>query len=481
MSLDYFSQNRFYGGASYGAKEGLRSAFRFGRNLNIFDDPAGFTINPASAKDSGSTVTDLIKWIVPGTPHSTSYYFYGDTGKIYQRTSGGTWSVLSTINNSGGQGLEVHDDYLYYTQDTQIGRYGLLWGSPSFTDNWQTGLDDTSTTNFAPIKAFQAGLAVGHGNNLAWWDGAVWTLNRLNFPPGFNVRSLEVIDEFLVIGTWRGTSVTDSEQGIIFFWDGTATTYNFFVEIPEGGVNAVLNSRNRLFSVVGSSGYLYLNYNPFNKVQRIPKLAIDKYVEIFPGAVTNWKGIVHFGISQTDSATIEHGVYQWGATSNAYPEVLNPCAYSLSTGSTTGTTVQIGSVKGIGDELYVGWKDASTYGVDRIVQTASPFTSAYMEGVILDAGLVAKTKFARDLFASHTALASGESVQLGRKVNRATSFTNATANSTVDDKYTRLPITSGDGQFNEFEWKVTLGATSTAPTVTEIALEFDNRSEEKGL
>lgn len=479
MALDYITQNRFYGGIAYSSKEGLKGSFRHGRNLNIFDDPSSFTLNPATAKESGSIVVDLLKWIVPGTPHSTDTYAYGDTGKLYKRTSGGTWSVISTISNSKGQGLEVHDDYLYYTQDTQIGRYGPLSSSPSFTDNWQTGLDDTSTTKFAPIKAFLAGFAVGHGNGLAWWDGSVWTLNKLTFPPGFQVRCLAVVDEFLAIGAWRGTSVTDSEQGLIFFWDGTAATYNFFVEIPEGAPNAILNSRNRLFSVIGSSGYIYTDSAPFNKVHRIPKLTIGKYAEVFPGAITNWKGLVHFGVSQTDSASVEQGVYQWGSTSNAYPEALN-LGYTLSTGTTTGTTVQIGAVKGVGNQMFIGWKDGSSYGVDRVVQTANPFTTGVMEGLILDYDRPSKQKLALNLKATHTALQSGESVRLGYKTDRASSFTTGSANSTSNDTETRLAITGGAGRWKEIEWQVTPAGSSTVPTITSISLEVDSLTSEAG-
>lgn len=465
---------RFNGGIGIGSKEGGKGSFRFARNLNIFDEPSEITLNPKTAKVSGATVVDLVKWIVSGVPNDTSYYFYGDTGHIYKQTSALSWSDLRTVASSNGQGFELHDDYLYYTQNTQIGRYGPLSGSPSFTDNWQTGLNDTSTTKFAPVKAFKEGFAVGHGNNLGWWDGTVWQGTRLTLPKGYAIRCLEVIDEYLVMGAWKGTSLSDSEEGIILFWDGTATTFNEFKQLPEGGFNALLNSRNRLFSIAGSSGYIYLNYNPFLKVHRIPKLPISKTVEVFPGAVTNWKGIVHFGISSTDSATAEHGVYQWGSGSDAYPEALN-CGYTISTGTTTGTGVQIGSVKGIGDELYIGWKDGSTYGVDRVVQTAAPFTTGYIESLIFDNKNPFKDKHTPVLVASHKALLANETITLGSKVNRASSFTNDTANSTDDSRRTRLNVNT---QFEEIEFRAQLDGTTTAPTLTGLALEFKDDERE---
>ena len=476
LVIEYYN-----GGIGDSEKEGLKGAFYFAKNLNIFSEPTNISLLPETAKESSTTVVDLVKWIVPGTPHDTNTYALGDTGKLYQRTSAGSWSVIRTVSNCVGQGLELHNDYLYYTQNTQIGRYGLLSGSPSFTDNWQTGLNNTSTHKFAPIKAFLNGFAVGHGNKLAWWDGSVWTLAKLTLPAGFNIRSLEVIDEYLAIGTWVGTSITASESGYVFFWDGTSTTFNFFVQIPEGGVNALLNSRNRLLTIAGSNGFIYLNTNPFQKVHKFPKLEYSKNVEVYPGGVTNWKGLANLGVAgSTDSTSIEQGVYEWGAKSDKYNEALN-FGYTISTGTTQSTTMQIGAVKGIGSLMLVGWRDGSTYGVDKVVQTADAFATGVYESLIFDDKRPYQDKLAITLKATHKALVSGESVQLGYKVNRAAAYTTGTANSTVGSTETRLPLPASGARFKEFQFEA-IPATSaaTSPTITSLALEYDDLTEELG-
>src|SRR3989304_558278 len=217
LNIEYFN-----GGLADSEREGIRGAFFFAKNLNIFSEPTNLTLMPEAVKESSTTVVDLVKWIVPGTPHDTNTYAIGDTGKFYKRTSAGSWSelqttsncrrdfeyskhshsavpflalrslkwfVIPTTSNCVGQGMELQNDYVYYTQNTQIGRYGPLSGTPAFTDAWQTGLNDTSTSKFAPIKAFLNGFAVGHGNKLSWWDGSVWTLAKLTLPAGFNIRS----------------------------------------------------------------------------------------------------------------------------------------------------------------------------------------------------------------------------------------------------------------------------------------------------
>ena len=482
MAKKLLTVKYFDGGISLSEREGLRGGFYFSQNLDIISEPSNLKLNLKTTKDSSTTVVDLIKWFVSGRPHDTNLYSVGDAGNIYQRTSAGSWSVIRTVTNCKGQGLEVFSDYLYYTQNTQIGRYGLLSGTPGFTDAWQTGLTDTSATGkqFAPIKAFAAGLAVGHGNIVSWWDGTVWTLTRLTLPTGFNIRSFDVIDEYLVISAWKGSTITTSEQGMAFFWDGTATTYNFVIPIPDGGMQAVINSRNRLLSIVNTDGTIYLNYQPFQKVHKIPFLTNAKYVDIYPGAITNWRGSTFIGVAAvTDSTDVMQGVYQWGAKSDKYNEVLN-LAYTPSHGLTSVTTISIGALKGIGNELFISWKSTSTYGVDVVSTSANPFASGTYQSLIFDDNRPLQEKQATTLVVKHKALVSGESIQLGYKTNRASSYTTGTANSTVGSKVTKLNLPAGDARFYEFQFEIILATSgSSSPTVTSAGLEYNDLSEEQ--
>ena len=476
------NQKYFYGGTSESEKIGIQGSFAYGEKLNIFDEPSQMSILPKTVKVSGATVADLIKWIVPGTPHTASKYFYGDAGKIYREESDGTWSLLQNTSNSGGQGMDVYDDYLYYTQDTQIGRYGALSGTPSFEDDWQTGLNDTSGTNIAPVKAFKDGLAVGHGNYLGWWDGSTWDEDMLVLPEGLQIRSLEVIDEFLVIGTWRGTAITDNEEGYIFLWDGASTTYNFFKKIPEGGINAMSNTRNRLLSVIGSSGNIFINYNPFENVQQIPKMTLGTYCEVLPGAMTNWKNNTYIGVSgNSDNTTLKKGVYSWGSKSTKYPEVLN-FSYQISTGNDTGNSLKIGAVEGIGDYLYISWldSDGTTYGVDKVTNSGDPYAEAKLEALIFDNEQLYNDKLALTIKAVHFPLVAGESIQLGYKTNRADGWTTGDANSTVGSTKTILNVPPDDARFLEFQTECIMATSgTTSPTVTYFGMEFDDLKEEE--
>src|SRR6266403_761760 len=152
-----------FGGISIAKKVGQQGSFQFGTHLDITSDPNEIKLNLTGTKKSASVVVGLVKWIVDGTPFDTNRYAYDDAGNIYKIDSSDTFTLLRTVASSVGQGMEVQNDYLYYTQNTQVGRYGPLSGAPTFTDNWQTGLNSTASSAFAPITVLNDRLIIGHG------------------------------------------------------------------------------------------------------------------------------------------------------------------------------------------------------------------------------------------------------------------------------------------------------------------------------
>lgn len=469
-----------FGGISIAKKVGQQGSFRFGTHLDITSDPNEIALNLAGTKKSASVVTDLVKWIADGTPFDTNRYAYGDSGNIYKIDPSDTFTLLKSVTASHGQGLEVQDDYLYYTQDTQIGRYGPLSGTPAFTDNWQTGLNDTSASRFAPVTVLNDRLIVGHGNNVATWDGAIWTAAALTLPAQLNVRAVSRTDQYVIIGAWRGTAVTASEDGYVYIYDGLSETFNDSYP-TEGGLNAINYYRNTLFSIQGKNGFIYTDTSPFNKKHKIPKLEIRKFIEVYPGAMTTWQNMTFFGISDGDSTAVTRGVYSWGSKqSEVFPDALN-YAFTISTGN-NGSTVQIGAVKGIGNDLYIGWKDGTNYGVDKIDETSSYALSGTYESLIEDAGSAGSEKMGVAVTVSHLPLAANESVTVNYRHDRQTAFQSGIVNNTLGSTSTLLynsSITEGS-RFLEWEWQTVLtGDGTTTPVITDQTFIYDNLEEER--
>lgn len=468
-----------YGGIAQSKKIGQQGSFRFARHLNITDDPNDLTLFMAGKKDSASVVDGLIKWIVDATPYNTKRYAYDANGAIYE-INNGTWSKLKTVASSNGQGLEVHNDYLYYTQNTQIGRYGPLSSAPSFVDNWQTGLNNTSGSKFAPITVLNDRMIVGHGNNVATWDGAVWTAEALTLPGELNVRVLSLVDQYVIIGAWRGNAVTDSEDGYIYTFDGLSDTFN--ESFPtNGGLNAMQYYRNKLLSIHGHQGNIYAEVSPFNKIHKVPGVGKQQYLEVYPGAMTTWKELVFFGVSDADSDSVVRGVYYYGSQSALFHEALN-YILTISTGN-TGSSVQIGAVKGIGSDFYMAWRDGATYGVDKLDSSSSYALSGTYESLIVDDQRPGEDKRMEAVIINHLPLADGESISVAYKKERASDWStgvDAITNSDVGTTETKLYINPEEQLFREFEWRTTLNGPGTStPTVIQQKPIYDDLREER--
>lgn len=468
-----------YGGIAQAKKIGQQGSFRFGRHLDITSDPNDLTLFTTGKKDSGSVVDGLVEWIVDATPYNNKRYAYDQNGAIYQ-IDNGTWTKIRTVSNSHGQGLEVHSDYLYYMQDAQIGRYGPLTAGPGFTDDWQTGLNNTASSKFAPIIVLNDRMIVGHGNNVATYDGVIWTPAALTLPAELNVRTLTLADQYVVIGAWRGNAVTDSEDGYVYTFDGLSDTFN--ESFPtNGGLNAMHYYRNKLLSIHGHQGQIYTDASPFNKIHKVPGVGKQQYLEVYPGAMTTWKELVFFGISNTDSSDVVRGVYYYGSQSALFHEALN-FILTISTGN-AGSGVQIGAVKGIGADLYVAWRDVDNYGVDKLDETSSYAQSGTYESLIVDDQRPGEEKRIEAVVVNHLPLVSGESVSIAYKKERATSWStgdDATTNSVVGSTETILYVAGSSQQFHEFEWRTTLAGNGTStPTVVQQKPIYDDLVEER--
>lgn len=494
MATRIIGQNRFSGGISESSKEGLPGSFQFSQGINIRDEPSQFSLLPAPEKVSGSVITAMVKWMVSGAPYNDNIYAYDETGTLYKQNVEGVWSVMGQFDNSHGQGMAVYDNYLYLTLDQNIAKYGPLSSDPEFLSatvgDWQTGLNDTSEFGFAPIISFKEGFAVGHGNNVAWYDGAVFTIDRLEFPPGLYVSAICQIQEFLTIGTINGTDPLTNDRGYVFAWDGTAETFNFFNNCEEGGINALVNRKNQLLSIAGSSGNIYVGYDPFEQLHQLPKLPVTSSVQVYPGAVCTWKSNVYFGFAgfSTDTNFVR-GMYSWGSKSRKYPDVLN-LDFIPSTGN-SGSTVRITSALGLGNTMYFAWVDGTSYGIDKVEDTNDYQSIGIFESLIFDDKRIPQEKAADTLRVDHSALNPGESVSIYYRINRENGpdlngYNLGTTHSydATDHKprVTRYNITGSSARFNEIQWQVTIESDgSSTPYVYGSSFKYDDLMKEEAM
>lgn len=475
MAKQLFLADLYFGGISESPLSGVKGSFYYGENLDFKSDLSALTSQTAPTKQSSTTVTALPKWIEKD-PVGGKVYAYDEAGGFYSQ-SAGTWTAQTTPSTAHGAGMKVWNDYVYLRKDSLIARWGPISSSPSLTQSWQSSNVQT-ITDHAPIVEFVGNLYLANGRYLAEWDGSTFTYNKITLPIGWNIRCMAVVGDTLVMGGWKGTNVYDFERGMLWTWNGTDSGVTSFNEVAEGAVNAMAVFDNTLWFIAGSVGNLfYYNGNTIKVRQLTNFLESNKYIDVFPGAMTAHRGNLYIGIGgNTDSSTITQGVYTYGRTSKNYPRALN-IENIISTGTKTGTGLRIGALHAVGpNEFYLGWKD-STYGIDAITGT-TPYTTATWQSLWFNNGKPYHAKETDVIKFTHKPLRSGESIAFSYRTDRSSSWTALTNNITqaVGDVETRCPLTPMV-LWNEIQLQAVLTTnTTTAPSLLSASVLFSERT-----
>jgi hypothetical protein len=132
-----WSQESWTGGQSTGSRIGYKNSFDDGIGIDFRTDPDKLSILRKLTKDSGTVVTDLVKWMVE---YNGNIYMYGASGGLYKKSTSNVYSLLSTIPNSTGQGLQIFNtlntDLGWYAQNAQLGRIAGVGGIEGLDNNY---------------------------------------------------------------------------------------------------------------------------------------------------------------------------------------------------------------------------------------------------------------------------------------------------------------------------------------------------------
>lgn len=349
----------------------------------------------------------------------------------------------------------------------------------------------TPNNGLHPAIQFLQYICIGNERYLSAWEpletnptNSQWVRHQLTFPPGYEVCGLALYNEFLAIACEkRSTSSTkDFQDGRIFFWNGIDTTYNFFIDVPEGSPYSLHSYKNVLHWTAGNAWWGYSGGAPI-KLKTFPNTdtefsSIAASTVVYPNMSTVRNGILLMGFpSLTTSQTVEHGVYSWGAIDKNYPNSFG-YSYVMSTGSRTNTgsnNLRLGMVKNFGDSLYISWQDdtnnPSHYGLDVVNSSSAPASTASYESLISDNGTPYKRKSAYQLFATFAgALPAGATVTLKYKLDRAATWTSLTAVSSGSWAMFDL----GGKQYYDIQFGADITCGALTVTLASIGLVFDD-------
>lgn len=337
-------------------------------------------------------------------------------------------------------------------------------------------------TAWHPMARFLNFWVVGNERWIGKYEATLYEPNKIALGASWAARCFGRWGEYLVVGVTKATTnIYDTDAGRLYFWDGYSPTYNYSVEIPEGGVNALLGIGDKLYIWAGYKNQM-LEYSgglSARKVKFLPKMETTKYSETYPQAVTMWKSLLRWGASgNSNSATLPRGVYTYGQSSVRYPDVLS-CDYLPSTGN-SGSTVSIGLLLVVNQKLLIGWQDGTGFGMDYVDSTTTTFGQGTIEFLVDDSDAVWKIKDALNLKVVFAALASGDSVSLKYKINDASAWSASTTTTTVSDTSLVLPIPTG--RYSEFQFACDFSTTATtSPTIKGLGFELDELTQEQGI
>ena len=412
--------NKWYGGLADSKYLGIEGSFAAGLGLDIHSKPGLLQAQQALKKDSGSTVVDLI--LAGLTTSNGSSYFFGDAGKIYKRTSGGTWSVLTTITNTPTiLGAAEHSDgYIYFTYSNKVGR--LLLSTDGVTESWNTLTNTNTNYGLVFYHEKQDQIYIGNGNLVAQVDSAsAFTANALDLLSNYEVRDITLYDIDILV---CATDPDNTNRSMIFQWDGLATSWDRSW-VYDQAINWALNYQENIYLLTGNEGQLIrFDNGAFTDLKQIPgSYTSSAYFSSKLNSKTIYNKRLHFGLYDGSSGNPGlNGIYTFGRKNKNYPQILTT-EYPISANVTTGIT--IGLVYSNGSTLFVAWKNGSIYGMD-IIDTANKY-NGYCELRMINTDRGIKKHFKR--FPCSFESLAGTGISLQFKTDHASTWTTiATAN-----------------------------------------------------
>lgn len=344
-----------------------------------------------------------------------------------------------------------------------------------------------------PIQTFLQYECIGNGNYLSVWEplsdeplNTEYLRHKLVFPSGLEVCGLAKYQEYLAIACEKRTDAGTSQDGVIFFWDGLSSTYNYFVSIPEGSPYSLHEYKDVLYYEAGGSWYAYAGGSPI-KIRTMPGTD-SEYSDTtdttltYPYMATVRRGVHLFGFpSSTTTTTLEHAVYSYGAANKDFSESFG-LNYSISTGTryNTGGSLRLGHVRNYGDTLLMSWRDGTDYGIDAVSNTADPATTAEFQSRWFDNNTPFKEKNGICVLVTFDPLPANISLTLKYRTQRGGAWTSSETFTSANTPRNQAKLIISPGRFYALQAGFDIVSTATTtPTITSVAIVFDdNRSEE---
>lgn len=395
---------------------GVKDSFYKLIGWDMHSTPGLLKVAQKMTKDSGSTVTELCK-VAIASSNGAQYWFSADSGKIWEKTSGGTWRLVHTTTPAAGAapclGAAEYDGYIYWATQSRLHRITVATADDN---NWAVDATEDYATfgvtnaSYHPMVEQNEVLYIGDDNQVAQVDAGTFSANAVDLPSHYVITSLGKIGTDILIGTTVGSSVGWCK---IFRWNTWSVSFQADDEVPETAINAFLPADNMVFVQAGGKGNIYVYTNDvLEQYRKIPGDYSLGTMTMSAYSVGRIGDEILFGVSNSSGNPVDQGVYRIGRNSRNYDYIMDlPYPISERTGSDfvlTGLT--IGAILVVGTDIYVAWKNGSSYGVDKL-DTSNKLNGAYFETRVASLNREVQMNIAKTVVA-YASLPAGTDISL---------------------------------------------------------------------
>ena len=371
--MSKFEIKSFRGGKSEYSDRGIFGSFKQSKNLDIRGTEDVIICNQALIADgAGATgadtvVTDLIIWGINASDGNT--YLFGDTGKIYKRTSAAVYSLVHTDGDGRITGAyEWYCDngkrYMFWTTATKLHSKEIPGNA-----TWSVDLDATITplsgvpqtypkTNLTSatwhtMNQASGGLMICNPIHLAYvgYDGS-YTNDALLIRPGVIPQAVIEYGNDALIGGGDG-----SRESRLLQWNKNSLNWSATNRIPSKSINAIVQSELTLMSC-GDNELFYTDMS-----NNIPICTLDGKAN--PGGVVEKGGLALLGLFGGSYS----GVWSYGRNKKNESHTLNLEAYIQAT--------EIGAIWKIAEQVFVSYQYSTTHGIKKIDPTTKAIAEYY--------------------------------------------------------------------------------------------------------
>jgi hypothetical protein len=350
-------------------------------------------------------------------------------------------------------------------------------------------------------------MCIGNGQYLSTYNFAkddnpsnyVWQRQRFPIDAGFEITSLSVNNQYLVIAAEKrsSSSTRNFQEGCLYFWDGQNATYNFKIPLPMGAPYSVYTFNNITYFVCAGALYAWGGGQQVIKVrpiayQNTDYLGTTDTTIVNPNMMAPRYNLLMIGYpSVTTNVNLKYGIYSWGSVELIYPNSFG-YSYALSNATynySASNNLQIGMVKNFVDTMYVGSRKTvagvTTYTLDRTNNSSAAAGVFSWDSLIYDGGVRYKQKEANRIkisflpWPANATLTAYYKFERGTKIS-ADPFSSVAFSPATGDTSLIIDINK---RFYEGQWGFsgTCSNPSLPPTITGITMEIDPLQSESDL